>query len=188
MARGRPRKTGKRHPKGKLVQVERFDRGSEWVQAQHAKYGTHYNTALGRAYAAGLLGNETQAQDRYQGGKRFARVYNRVIGGETYRCPLDRTPRGSLGEIEASEQEQWDHDWLFAAMTSLDNAGLRPWLDQLLARSHTDYGPAWLDRLLSGGKDPADRMLLKAAVDGLDVVAPARKDVGIRVARWDEAA
>jgi len=187
--RGRPRKQGKRHPNGRLVHETTYDKGSEWVQAQRSKYQTHYNTALGRAYAAGLLSEDADlALDLYQGGKRFARVYNRVIGGETYRCPLDRTPRGSLGEIEASEQEARDHAWLFAAMTSLDNAGCRPWLDQLIARSHTDLGPPWLDRLLAGGKDPADQMVLKAAIAALDILAPPRKDVGIRSAHYDEAA
>lgn len=190
MARkGRPRKSNaKRHPNGRLVHEISIVKGSEWVQAQQAKYQTHYSTALGRAYAAGKLGEDESALDRYQGGKRFARVYNRVIGGETYRCPLDRTPRGSLGEIEASEQEQWDHDWLFEAMAALDNAGLRPWLDQLLTRAHTDHGPPWLDRLLEGGKDPADAMVLKVALNALDVVAPVRKDIGIRAVRWDDAA
>lgn len=188
MARGRPRKAGKRHPNGKLVHVERFDRGSEWVQAQQAKYQTYYNTALGRAYAGKLLGPEDVALDRYQGAKRFARVYNRVVGGETYRCPLDRTPRGSETQTEARENDQRDHDWLFAVMATLDEGGLRPWLDQLIFRSNVDYGPTWLDRLLNGGKDPCDMRVLQAAVQALDVVAPARKEMGIRSAHWDEAA
>jgi hypothetical protein len=190
MARkGRPRKPGgKRHPNGKRVHEPSIVKGSDWVQAQQAKYQTFYNSALGRAYAGHLLGDEATALDRYQGAKRFARIYNRVIGGETYRCPLDRTPRGSVGEIEGSEHEQRDHDWLFAAMRSLDDAGCRPWLDQLLTKAHTDHGPAWLDRLLDGGKDPADQMLLKAAIQALDVVAPARKDAGIRTAHWEQAA
>jgi hypothetical protein len=183
MARkGRPRKQGKRHPNGRLAHEATFDRGSEWVQAQQAKYQTHYSTALGRAYAGGLLGEEQEALDRYMGGKRFARVYNRVVGGETYRSPLDRTPRGSETETEARENDQRDHDWLFAIMASLDDGGLRPWLDQLITRVNTDYGPTWLDRLLNGGKDPCDMIVLKAAIQALDVVAPARK------AHWDEAA
>lgn len=188
MARGRPRKSGKRHPGGKLVQVERFDRGSDWVQGQQAKYQTHYNSALGRAYAGHLLGDEAEAQDRYMGGKRFARIYNRVIGGETYRCPLDRTPRGSETETEARENDQRDHDWLFAAMRSLDDGGLRMWLDQLLTRAHTDDGPAWLTRLLDGGRDPCDLVILKAALKALDIVAPVRREVTIVSQRWDDAA
>jgi len=188
-AKGRPRKAGKRHPGGRLVHEPLLVKGSDWVQAQQAKYQTHYNTALGRAYAGGLLaGDEAIALDRYQGGKRFARVYNRIIGGETYRCALDRTPRGSESEIEAFENDARDKDWLFAAMSSLDNAGVRPWLDQLITRAHTDRGPLWLDRLLAGGKDPADTMVLKAAILALEILAPARKEVGILVERWEDAA
>ena len=41
-------------------------------------------------------------------------------------------------------------------------------------------GPAWLDRLLRGGKDPADQMVLKAAVDALDIIAPEIRMPGIR--------
>lgn len=190
MARkGRPSKSGKRYPGGKRVPVTPHDKGSEWVQAMREKYQTHYSTALGRAYAAGLLHEDASiALDLYQGGKRFARVYNRVCGGETYRSPLDRTPRGSESEIEAYEHDKRDRDWLFFVMDSLDDGGLRPWLDQLLARQHTDHGPVWLDRLLAGGKDPADQMVLKAAVCALEVVAPPRREMGIRVERWDDAA
>jgi len=186
--KGRPRKEGKRHPNGKLVHVERYDHGSDWVQAQVAKYGTHYNTPLGRAYAAGLLGDEALAADRYMGGKRFARVYNRVCGGETYRCPLDRTPRGSVGEMEASEYDSQDRDWLFTVMDALDVGGLRPWLDQLIFRYHIDVGPSWLDRLLSGGKDPCDQRILTAALAALDVVAPASRKSTIVSQHWDHAA
>lgn len=190
MARkGRPSKSGKRHPGGQLVRQPKYDHGSEWVQAMRARYQTHYNTALGRAYSAGLLNtNADIALDLYQGGKRFARIYNRIIGGETYRCPLDRTPRGSLTETEITEQDMRDKEWLFAAMASLDNTGLRPWLDQLITRAHTDHGPPWMDRLLNGGKDPADLMLLKAATKALEIVAPVRKPIGILVEHYEDAA
>jgi hypothetical protein len=175
---GRRRKTGERHRCGKLR--ETFDHGSERVQAMRGLYGTHYSTALGRAYAAGLLGDPAVALDRYQGGKKFVRVYTRCIGGQAYRCPLDQTPRGSNTiDFEATEQEQRDHDWLHAAMDSLDVAGVRPYLDQLITREHTDQGPAWLDALLRGGKHPADRILLDAAIRALDILAPARRAVGI---------
>lgn len=58
---GRKRKDGKREPNGRLQRVSGFDKGSDWVQAQRARYGEHYSTALGRAYAAGLLGEESEA-------------------------------------------------------------------------------------------------------------------------------
>lgn len=169
---GRKRKQGARYPSGKLRPA--YDKGSDWVQGQHEKYGTHYSTALGRAYAAGLLGDEDHdGLARYQAGKRFVRIYSRFIGGEAYRCPLDQTPRGSnIVDFEANDQDQRDHDWLHRVMDELDEAGVRPWLDQLISRQHTDHGPCWLDRLLAKGKHPADRMMMDSAIRALDILAP----------------
>ena len=178
MARGRPRKSGKRHPNGKLKQEPYFDRGSEWVQSRVAKYDTHYTTALGRAYAAKLLGDEAESQDRYEGGKRFARVYNRVFGGETYRCALDPTPHGAAGNCEASEYIAKERAWILDVIRDLDAAGLRPWLDQLISRLYTYHGPPWLDRLIADQNNQADLLLIQAARDALDVVAPHRKHPG----------
>lgn len=178
MARGRKRKAGDRYPGGKLRPA--YDHGSEWVQARTARFGVHYNTALGRAYAAGLLGDD--ADDRYQGGKKFARVYQRMFGGEVYRCPLDDTPRGANDDA-GPVMSTHDRDWMFAAMDSLDVAGVRPYLDQLISRLHTDHGPPWLDRLLAKGRDPCDRMLLAAACKALDIVSPPKRPMGILYVR-----
>lgn len=189
--RGRPSKAGKRHPNGRRVHEAGFDKGSEWVQARREKYQTHYSTALGRAYAAGLLAEDADvALDRYQAGKRFARVYNRIVGGEIYRCALDRSPRGCAvvpSDADALEREVRDQEWLFASMSALDAAGCRPYFDQLIAVSHTDHGPAWLDRMLAGGRDPCDKMLLEAAVNALDILAPARKIGSIVAAQYGDA-
>ena len=183
--RGRKLKEGDRYKGGKLRQT--YDKGTERAQAMTARYGTHYSTALGRAYAAGLLGEPQEALDRYQAGKRFVRIYSRCIGGSPYRCPLDQTPRGSnVIDFEATEQDQRDHDWLHEAMTLMDKAGVRPWLDQLITACHTDHGPAWLDRILHGGKHPADAMMLKAAVEALDILAPHRRPRGIVSATWPD--
>jgi hypothetical protein len=179
---GRKRKAGDRHRCGKLKRQPNapgFDKGSDWVQERRARFGVHYCTALGRAYAAGLLGDN--ADDRYMGGKQFIRVYQAIIGGEAYRSPLDDTPRGSSDHADYVNPR--DHDWLFAAMDALDVAGVRPYLDQLIARSHTDHGPPWLDALLAGGKHPADLMLLKAACKALDILAPERRPMQIVAVR-----
>lgn len=190
MAKGRPRKQGKRHPGGKLVQAVTYDKGSDWVQGQRDKYQTHYNTALGRAFAAGLLGeDQAVALDRYQGGKRFVRVYSRCIGGQAYRCALDRTPVGAESiEYADHERDRREHDWLHAAMNSMDDAGCRPYFDQLITRAHTDHGPPWLDRMLNGGKDPADAMVLKAAICALDILAPPRQASRIVSQHYEDAA
>ncbi|MED5545771.1 MAG: hypothetical protein VX309_01085 [Pseudomonadota bacterium] len=188
--RGRPKKKNvKRHPGGQPVRVALHDKGSEWVQCQRAKYGTHYNTALGRAYAGEMLGKDAQvAHDRYIAGKRFARIYNRVIGGETYRCALDASPRGGLTDVEISEYDQRDRDWLFEMMKVLDASGTRPWLDQLLSRLYTDTGPYWLDNLLAGGQHPADKQMMAAANAALDRLVPERRQDRILVAHYGGAA
>lgn len=185
MARGRPRKTGA-HKREKNGRIKRnsyaeptYDKGSERVQAMRARFGTYYNTPLGRAYAAGLLGDLDKeaelALNRYQAGRRFASLYTKIIGSDVYRCALDRTPRGAANDIEdpeVLEREKAEQDWLFDAMAQLDRSGTRPWLDQLLSRLNTDAGPYWLDALLAGGKQPADTCILKAATDALDILAP----------------
>jgi hypothetical protein len=186
MARkGRPRKEGHRHKCGKLRAVH--DKGTDRIKAMKDRYGTHYNSALGRAFASDLLGDT--AQERYQGAKRFMRIYARVIGGQAYRCPLDQTPRGSESiDFTITEQDRRDHDWLHAAMNSLDVAGLRPWLDQLISPIYIDADPPWLSRLLHGRRDPADTMVLNAAIKALDILAPPARATGIVSAHWNEAA
>lgn len=179
MARkGRPSKQGKRYPNGKLRPV--YDKGTERVQALADRFGTFYNSAIGRLYKSGLLGPEEDALPRYQAGARFARLYTRHIQQHTYRCALDTTPRGSLHDIddpEEIERMQRQKQWLFAAMQSLDVAGVRPYFDQIISTNHTDHGPPWADRLLAGGKDPCDKIILAAAIRALDILTPdARRE------------
>jgi hypothetical protein len=185
MARkGRPSsRSGKREKNGRLKRNSyaepSYDKGSEWVQAMRERFGTYYNTPLGRAYAAGLLGDlNTEAElalNRYQAGRRFASLYTKIIGSDVYRCALDRTPRGAANDIEDSEaleRDKAEQDWLMNAMDKVDRSGTRPWLDQLLSRLNTDAGPYWLDALLAGGKHPADTRVLNAALGALDILAP----------------
>jgi hypothetical protein len=177
---GRKSKPGKRYPNGKRkIPTVTYDRGSEWVQGQRKRYGEHYGSALGRAFAAGLLGED--AQRLFDAGKHFVRTYNRILGGPGYRCALDDTPRGgnlALVEDHDPDRQEWEvkqQRWLYAIMDSLDVDGSRPWLDQLIHTNYIDHGPLWLDRLLAGGKDPADLMFLKAAMRALDVIAPEKQ-------------
>lgn len=183
MARGRKAKAGRREPNGRLQRnhspTPAYDHGNERIQAARARYGVHYSTALGRAYAGGLLGD--RADDLYAGGKRFVMVYRRLIGGEAYRCPLDDSPRGeNVVELEPTDRDRRDHEWLFAAMDELDVAGVRPWFDQLISALNHDHGPEWMDRLLKGGRDPIDRMMLDTAIKALAILAPPPRPLGIR--------
>lgn len=175
--RGRPGKTGKRERNGRLQRDSNapanFIRPSEWVQSRKDRFGEHYSSALGRAYAAGLLGEGVEGKARLDAAKRFTRLYARFIGGTAYSCALNHENRGGHAvSMEITDQQEKEHRWLFAAMDSMDVAGVRPYFDQLISALHVDAGPYWLDALLIGGKHPADRMVLKAAIQALDILAP----------------
>lgn len=176
---GRKSKNGKRTKSGQLSRagaVPKFDRGSEWVQAQRARYGEYYSSAIGRAFAAGLLGEGNEAKARYDMARKFASLYGAVIGRDRYRCALDQSPRGSDGEHPMTQRSADDHEWLMVNMTRIDMTGCRMFFDQLVSRQFTDYGPPWLDDLLNQPKrDRRDTMLLDAAVRGIDAIGPVGK-------------
>lgn len=183
---GRKRTPGNRNKNGKLKRdnypAPRHDHGTERVQALIARYGVHYATALGRAYASGMLGTGSQADDRYQAGKRFARLQKQLFA-RGYRCPLDTSPRGgNVVEIE-SDHDQADQAWIYHAGDKLAAACLRAWIDQLVSEEYVDRDPPWLTRLHMGGTDPYDTAMLAHCIRALDLIAPARKDMGIRSVR-----
>jgi len=185
--RGRPRKANKqRYDNGRIKTTNYPDpsyvRGSDWVQAMQAKFGTHYNSALGRAYAAGLLGDGAEALNRYQAAKRFVSLYRRFIGGDFYRCALDDTPRGNVVDLNVDyDTNEKQRAWLMAAMDSMDVKGVRPYFDALVTSVNTDGGPFWLDHLLAGSTDSRDRIFLDAAIQALDIIAPEIRPLGILV-------
>lgn len=188
---GRKARQGKRTPSGQLSRAGQpkgetlAGQASAWVKGQQAKFGNHYTTALGRAYASGLLGDGNEAMNRYQAGKRFVTLYQRFIGGSVYRCPLNDDPRGNVIDLwpDYETNERQSH-WLMTAMDSMDVAGVRPYFDQLISSLYTDTGPYWLDAILAGGKQPADLAVLKAAIRALDIIAPETKPVGIVSQHW----
>ncbi len=190
MAKGRKRKPGKREPNGRLSRIG-LDRSaldsrpSDWVAAQYKRFGSYYNSALGRAYAAGLLGEGNQAKDRYDKARKFASLYRRMIGGDRYRCALDTSPRGGSGEYEPTQQEADDQQWLIVNMSRIDLTGCRPFFDQLISHRFTDYGPDWLDRILNAPKDRRDTMILDAAIMAIDAIGPAQ---GARIVLRSKAA
>lgn len=173
---GRKRKDGKRTSGGRLSRsaesIEaRYDRGSEWVQIMRAKYGESYNSALGRAYAAGLLGEGVEAKDRYDKARKFVSLYRAVIGRDRYRCPLNQAPRG-MDDRPHDERDSLNQDWLLVNMERIDVTGCRPFFDQLTSHLYTDHGPLWLDRLLAKPRDRRDTMILDAAIRGIDAIGP----------------
>ena len=178
MARaGRKRKNvAKREKNGRASRagLDRFDKGTEWVQQQRARFGEYYSSAIGRAFAAGLLGEGNEAKDRFDKARRFAALYARMIGQDSYRCALDNSPRGGdSGEYVPTQQEADSQEWLIVNMTRMDLTGCRSFFDQLTARRFTDYGPDWLDRILDAKrKDRRDTIILDAAIKAIDAIGP----------------
>lgn len=168
---GRKRKDGARYKGGKLRPV--WDRGNPRVEVMRAKFGEHYSTGLGRAFATGLLDRDGMKRDeelgkhRYQAGKRFARLSARFFP-DGYRCPLDRTPRGGNPLDGPRDAEDWI--WFLAASDRIGFA--REWIAPLLIV--TDAGPQWLDDLLAQRNLTAPH--LANALLALDLIAgPLRK-------------
>jgi hypothetical protein len=178
---GRKMKAGKRTKTGRLSRAGAgtpYDRGTERVQDAKARYGENYCTALGRAYATGLLGDGQDGKDRLEQGKRFARLVQRYFQAIPYRCALDTSPRGNpdiaIVDFDQIEREQAEFAWLCDKARELDREGVRPYLDQLTADRYHDHGPPWLSRLLDGGRHFGDVAVLKAAIVALDVLAGRR--------------
>lgn len=182
MAKGRKRKQGNRTKSGQLSRagMPHRDKGNPKVEVLRERFGTDYGSALGRAYSAGLLGRGQDGIDRYYEGKRFARIYAKVLD-RSYRCALDTTPRAGVTIIDG-EHDLYEQEWLLDMTRRLDRAGLRPWLDQLLSPVWHDAGPVWLDRLLQGGKHKGDLVVLNSALAALDLITPKRKPMGILAA------
>lgn len=201
---GRPRKAGKRTKGGALSRDSysiKLEKPSAWVGEQYKRFGVHYCWGLGRAYAAGLLGDGTEALSRYQAAKRFVRLHTRFMGGDAYTCPLDDSPRGgNVVSLQVPEHQENDRQWLRTAADAMDVSGCRQYFDQLISIVNIDRGPHWLDSMIAvidwnaglpvlnadlrkAGKPtlaakvyhPGDQMILAAAIQALDIIAPEEK-------------
>lgn len=165
MARpGRKRKPGKREKNGRLLRT--YDKGTERVQALRERFDVYYCSALGRAFYAGLLGED--GLNLYQTGMKFATLHKRVFGITDYKCPLgDQSGTTYTDE----ERDASDHEWLMNAIRSFKGPDDKFYMDQLLI--HTDQGPGWLDRILDKQGTTSDRLKLEAAMRALQRMAPA---------------
>ncbi|RDC59771.1 hypothetical protein HME9302_00966 [Alteripontixanthobacter maritimus] len=168
MPKGRKRKAGKRTASGQLSRAGERVKPSDWVAARQERFGNHYSSALGRAYISGLFGKGPEAKERYDAGNKFALRYSKLIGGDSYSCPLGDGSGGT--GVTDHERDLHQQEWLDAARKRLDDTGGRPYLDQLILKTYTDTGPYWLDAILDGEGTAAHKLLLKAAIKSLDTV------------------
>lgn len=164
MARGRPRKQGRRDAKGKLRPIIMPDGGNDKAKAKKEKYGTDGWDAVGRAYRSGLLGEDGQAL--MKAARDVFRTYWPMYGVGKVGCTLgDRGGGGSYMGEKRSE------DWLAKQMDKVGpvGSGRRLAFDQLVLNDHFDEGPAWLDILLVHVEVAPDTPLPTAPKQRLDL-------------------
>lgn len=167
---GRKRKPGKRTASGRLSRagISPFDYGTERARALVALYGQHGTEALGRAYAAGLLGHkdDPRALERYRNGQVMAHEWRKHFQ-PGYRCALNDNPRGSDDYAESGAQQRRYH-WMLRETRALDAAGFGSWFHQLVLAHNPTSGPEWLDRLLAGVAGEGERRILELNIKALD--------------------
>lgn len=161
MARGRPRKAGKRDAKGKLRPIIMPDRGNDRTAAKKDKYGTDGGDAIGRAYRMGLLGED--GQRLMQTARSIHRAYWPIYGVGPIGCTLgDRTGGGGDGNLERER-------WLTSTISRIDAMGRnhRKAFDELVLDFWPDHGPLWLDNLIAKDGRDTDKQRLALAVEVL---------------------
>lgn len=148
MARGRKRKAGKREPNGRISRAiqPKFDLGTSRAHMKFKQYGTDGADAIGRAYQAGLLGEQADAiKDT---ARKIAKAYWPMLEIGSYRCTLS-DPSGA--------NDNFDHDrikareeWLTEILRRVDRKGraARNAFDALVIDVHPDTGPNWLDSII----------------------------------------
>lgn len=149
MAKGRKRKAGKREPNGRLSRIDqpRFDTGTARAQLKFQQYGTDGADAIGRAYQAGLLGDDADAiKDT---ARKIAKAYWPMLEVGSYRCTLS-DPTGANDNPDDPARLKAREEWLTTILRRVDRMGhaTRRAFDALVIDIHPDHGPKWLDSLI----------------------------------------
>jgi hypothetical protein len=186
---GRPRKTGKRHPGGKLRQACVVDRGNAFVQARSAafavfqggKAGQQVHDPIGRAWAVGLLdGQAHDAAILRDIGRRYGALYWHEMAALAPRVG-EFEPR-SRGNPPANDDDPAGEafDRLDALAKALGHAAYDA-MQQLCVNQHwfPDMDPDWMEGLVNEARVKAragvagrlahdcDRRMLALAVSAL---------------------
>lgn len=177
MAKGRPRKKGKREKSGRPSRagVPRFDRGTERAQAMTEFYGTDGCDAIGRAYRHGLLGSGQEAKNLLDTGRKVAKAYWQAYETGKIGCTLGERTGGSVVNLD-HERIKRREDWLTESLGIVSSLGARRVFDQLVIDINPDSGPDWLDRLCDADRTDERQNLtdiskLRQAVYALQAVA-----------------
>lgn len=151
MARGRKRKAVKREPNGRasrkgLPRVI-FDQGTDRAKEKVAAYGTEGADAIGRAYVAGLLGENADAiRDT---ARNIFCAYWPTLEVGSFRCTLNDA-RGASNDNFDPERIKARERWLNSVTAQVDKMGraTRKAFDELVIDPQPDHGPKWLDSLI----------------------------------------
>lgn len=175
---GRKRRQGKvREPNGRASRVvyPAFDRGTEHTQAMQALYGQDGCDAIGRAYRAGLLGDDAKAL--LDIARSISNAYWIAYATGVYQCPLGERTHGSVADLN-HERIKRRELWLAGCLDDVRRMGstVDRAFRQLAIDVNPDSGPGWLDRLCFAARtnkpaDIADSHTLRAALDALEMLA-----------------
>jgi hypothetical protein len=144
---GKPRKSGRRLADGRLSRAkdDRYDHGTDCARKKRAAYGTDGCDAIGRAYRSGLLGED--GQRLLQTGRSINRAYWAAYGQYGLTSALGNRVGGPDDDGNSLAREKW----LNATLREIDSMGRdhRKAFDELCLDFHPDYGPRWLDNIIS---------------------------------------
>ena len=151
MARGRKRKIAIREKSGRpsrkgLPRIT-IDKGTERAQEKLAAFGTEGSDPIGRAYMAGLLGDD--ADVLRDTARKIFRAYWPMLEVGRYNCTLNDRLSGANDNFDA-ERIKAREQWLNTVLDAVNRIGRteRRLFDQLVIDINPDSGPTWLDSLI----------------------------------------
>lgn len=150
--RGRPRKAGKRTTGNRPSRAgiePNIVKPNLVTAAKVEMFGNHGADAIGRAYAAGLLGEGSDAKRLLDIGRRMHVAYWCELPGG-YRCALDvRLPSSGEESADRAAYVKRQNAWLNERLDVLKRMhDHRRAFDGLCIDPHPDDGPQWLDEVI----------------------------------------
>ena len=151
MAKGRKRKSCRREPNGKPSRkgIPRLtiDKGTERLQMKQEDFGTEGADAIGRAFMAGLLGEDGGILKDHA--RKLFSAYWPMMEVGRYNCTLNDRSGGSNDNFDP-EAVKLREKWLNKQLATADKMGRtqRKVFDQLVIDMNPDSGPSWLDSLI----------------------------------------
>lgn len=176
MARGRPRKAGKRTKSGQLSRSGANDNrrvtGNDRAVANQKRYRSNGHDPIGRAFETGLLGLQDgkpcqMARVRLDTARAMYRAYWPMLGIGRVGCTLgERNGPNGHGNLKAEQ-------WLKRQLDIVGPMGTaeRQAFDDLVLDGHFDEGPIWLDRLIAKQPNAKDEQRLNLAIAVIDRLA-----------------